>query len=389
MALVQAEPKKKPAPPPPPGSGHETPSRTSEEEDGEGVGKARSEENRSDVTEPKPYNPFEEEDEEEEESAAAQKSTPEQEQSETAAKPLHPWYGITPTSSPKAKKRPAPRAPSASPLGELPHTPLSLLHNPCAAPWRLPLPRAPLHHPGMPGLYAGVVVLGLVLAMSSLPTGAQHLQTRPFLWRVPSVLSEERQTLVPTTAPSIYHSLLFSWLAPHPFLPKLSLCFAAHHSISRLSHSEPSSSTPSPALSLESINSESSAKVLGDADEASVPKSSSEPTVHTPTATKTSTTDTLLASVSSNESPAAPASLSTNSSFSSSSELASFSGEVQPSTPHASRSVSTSSLRTSPSRLPPKPPAGGSPTPILLASDGGAGSPKNPSSPKPQLKVRW
>ncbi|XP_042649353.1 MICAL-like protein 1 isoform X2 [Tyto alba] len=276
MALVQVEPKKKPAPPPPPGSSHETPSRTSEEEDGEEVGKARSEESRSDATEPKPYNPFEEEDEEEEESAATQKSTPEQEQSETAAKPLHPWYGITPTSSPKAKKRPAPRAPSASLL--------------------------------------------------------------------------------------------------------------AHHPISRLSHSEPSSSTPSPALSLESINSEGSAKVLGDTDEASVPKSSSEPTVHTPTATKTSSTDTPLASVSSSESPAAPASLSTNSSFSSSSELASFSGEVQPSTPHAGRSVSTGSLKTSPSRLPPKPPAGASPTPILLASDGGAGSPKTPSSPKPQLK---
>ncbi|NXK48037.1 MILK1 protein, partial [Chauna torquata] len=276
MALVQAEHKKKPAPPPPPGSDHETPSRTSEEEDREEVGKARSEESRSDATEPKPYNPFEEEDDEEEESAAAQKSTPEQEQSETAAKPLHPWYGITPTSSPKAKKRPAPRAPSASPL--------------------------------------------------------------------------------------------------------------AHHPISRLSHSEPSSSTPSPALSLESINSESSAKVLGDTDEASVPKSSSEPTVHTPTATKTSSTDTPLASVSSSESPAAPASLSTNSSFSSSSELASFSGEVQPSTPQASRSVSAGSLKTSPSRLPPRPPAGASPTPILMASDGGAGSPKPSSSPKPQLK---
>ncbi|KFZ53758.1 MICAL-like 1, partial [Antrostomus carolinensis] len=276
MALVQAEPKKKPAPPPPPGNSHETPSRTSEDEDGEEMGKARSEESRSDATEPKPYNPFEEEDNEEEESAATQKSTPEQEQSETATKPLHPWYGITPTSSPKTKKRPAPRAPSASPL--------------------------------------------------------------------------------------------------------------AHHPISRLSHSEPSSSTPSPALSLESINSESSAKVLGDTDEASVPKSSSEPTVHTPTATKTSSTDTPLASVSSSESPAAPASLSTNSSFSSSSELASFSGEAQPSTPHASRSISTGSLKTSPSRLPPKPPAGPSPTPILLASDGDAGSPKTPSSPKPQLK---
>ncbi|NXE93884.1 MILK1 protein, partial [Menura novaehollandiae] len=276
MALVQAEPKKKPAPPPPPGNSHETPSRTSEEEDGEEVGKARREESRSDATEPKPYNPFEEEGEEEEESADAQKSTPEQEQSETAAKPLHPWYGITPTSSPKTKKRPAPRAPSASPL--------------------------------------------------------------------------------------------------------------AHHPISRLSHSEPSSSTPSPALSLESINSESSAKVLGDTDEASVPKSSSEPTVHMPTAAKTSSADVPLASVSSSESPAVPVSLSTNSSFSSSSELASFSGETQPSTLHSSRSISTGSLKTSPSRLPPKPPAGASPTPILVASDGGAGSPKTSSSPKPQLK---
>ncbi|XP_041272705.1 MICAL-like protein 1 isoform X2 [Onychostruthus taczanowskii] len=256
MALVQAEPKKKPAPPPPSGNSHETPSRTSEEEDGEEVGKARSEESRSDTTEPKPYNPFEEEDEEEVESADTQKSTPEQELSETAAKPLHPWYGITPTSSPKAKKRPAPRAPNASPL----------------------------------------------------------------------------------------------------------------------------------ALSLESINSESSAKVLGDTDEASVPKSSSEPTVHMPTAAKTSSADAPLASVSSSESPAVPASLSTNSSFSSSSELASLGGETQPSTLNTSRSISTGSLKTSPSRLPPKPPAGASPTPILLASDGGAGSPKTSSSPKPQLK---
>ncbi|XP_062444210.1 MICAL-like protein 1 isoform X2 [Rhea pennata] len=276
MALVQAEPKKKPAPPPPPGSSHETPSRTAEEEDGEEVGKAKSEESSSDAAEPKPYNPFEEEDEEEEESAPTQKSAPEQEQSETAARPLHPWYGITPTSSPKAKKRPAPRAPSASPL--------------------------------------------------------------------------------------------------------------AHHPMTRLSHSEPSSSTPSPALSLESINSESSAKVLGDADEASVPKSSSEPTVHTPTAAKTSSTETPLTSVSSSESPAAPGSLSTNSSFSSSSELASFSGETQPGAPHTNRSISAGSLKTSPSRLPPKPPAGASPTPILLASDGGAASPQPPSSPKPQLK---
>ncbi|KFP10231.1 MICAL-like 1, partial [Egretta garzetta] len=264
MALVQAEPKKKPAPPPPPGSSHETLSRTSEEEDGEEVGKAGSEESKSDATEPKSYNPFEEEDEEEEESATTQKSTPEQEQNETAAKPLHPWYGITPTSSPKAKKRPAPRAPSASPL--------------------------------------------------------------------------------------------------------------AHHPISRLSHSEPSSSTPSPALSLESINSESSAKVLGDTDEASVPKSSSEPTVHTPTATKTSSTDTPQESATTqkstpeqeqNETAAKP--------------LHPWYGITPTSSPKAKK-------RPAPRAPSASPLAGASPTPILLASDGGAGSPKTPSSPKPQLK---
>ncbi|NXL41803.1 MILK1 protein, partial [Podilymbus podiceps] len=123
MALVQAEPKKKPAPPPPPGSSHETLSRTSEEEeDGDEVGKARSEESRSDATEPKPYNPFEEEDEEEEETAATQKSTPPPQQSETAAKSLHPWYGITPPPPPKAKKRPAPRAPTHHPISRLSHS---------------------------------------------------------------------------------------------------------------------------------------------------------------------------------------------------------------------------------------------------------------------------
>lgn len=158
MALVQAEPKKKPAPPPPPGNSNETPSRTSEE-DGEEVGKASSEQSRSDITEPKLYNPFEEEDEEEVESADTQKSTPEEEQSETAAKPLHPWYGITPTSSPKAKKRPAPRAPNASPLGELPPAPLSLLCSPCTSPWRFPHSQVPLHHPSRPGLYAVMVTL--------------------------------------------------------------------------------------------------------------------------------------------------------------------------------------------------------------------------------------
>lgn len=210
MALVQAEPKKKPAPPPPPGSSHESPSRAPEEEDG--VGKARSEESRPDAVEPKPYNPFEEDDEEEEESAATQKSTPEQEQSEAAARPLHPWYGITPTSSPKTKKRPAPRAPSASPLGELPPAPLSLLHSPLcglleahpfpgtsASPWQA--------RPLCSGGCAGTCV-------SSLPTGTPHLQTRPLCWMVPSVFSEDRHWF--PLHSSTYHPPL---LPAHPVPP--------------------------------------------------------------------------------------------------------------------------------------------------------------------------
>ncbi|XP_067415565.1 MICAL-like protein 1 isoform X2 [Emydura macquarii macquarii] len=272
IALVQAEPKRKPAPPPP-GSGRETPTRASEEEeDGEEEGKVKGRESRSASREPQPYNPFEDEEEEN----ATPKSTPKQDQSESTTKPIHPWYGITPTSSPKTKKRPAPRAPSASPL---------------------------IHHP-----------------------------------------------------------------------------------VSRLSHSEPSSSAPSPALSLESINSECSAKAVGDPNEASVPKSSSEPTVHVPAASKISSSDMPLTSVSFSESPAPPASPSTNSSFPSSSELASSTGEAQGGAQQTSKSFSANNLKTSPSRLPPKPPAGASPTPILLASDMGGGGSKNSPSPKPQLK---
>uniref|UniRef100_A0A8C0HES1 MICAL like 1 n=1 Tax=Chelonoidis abingdonii TaxID=106734 RepID=A0A8C0HES1_CHEAB len=273
IALVQPEPKRKPAPPPP-GSGQEIPMRASEEEEEQGKGRER--ESSSASREPKAYNPFEEEEEEEEEEGATPKSTPKQDESESMTKPTHPWYRITPTSSPKTKKRPAPRAPSASPLD--------------------------------------------------------------------------------------------------------------HHPISRLSHSEPSSSTPSPALSLESINSECSAKAAGDPDEASVPKSSSEPTVHVPAASKISCADTPLTSVSSSERPAAPASLSASSSFSSSSELARSSGEAQGGGQQTSKNLSASNLKTSPSQLPPKPPASAGPTPILLASDTGEGGPKNSPSPKPQLK---
>lgn len=75
--------------------------------------------------EPKPYNPFEEEEEEEEQEASPNApgltTGPALAHSESTPKSLHPWYGITPTSSPKTKKRPAPRAPSASPLGECHH----------------------------------------------------------------------------------------------------------------------------------------------------------------------------------------------------------------------------------------------------------------------------
>lgn len=120
MALVQAESRKKPAPPPP-GNGKETPPRASEEDlEGEEEGKARDQLGGHAPKDPISYNPFEEEEEEEE--SLMPQSMPEQELSEAEAtsKAAHPWYGITPTSSPKTKKRQAPRAPNASPLGESP-----------------------------------------------------------------------------------------------------------------------------------------------------------------------------------------------------------------------------------------------------------------------------
>lgn len=116
ITLVQAEPKKKPAPLPP-SSSPRPPSRDrrSVENGGEEVAP------RSPAAaglEPKPYNPFEEEEGEEAPAAPSLATSPAQAHPESTPKSLHPWYGITPTSSPKTKKRPAPRAPSASPLGE-------------------------------------------------------------------------------------------------------------------------------------------------------------------------------------------------------------------------------------------------------------------------------
>ncbi|XP_051817890.1 MICAL-like protein 1 [Antechinus flavipes] len=240
MALVQAEPKKKPAPPPP-GSRPETPSRATEEGESQGESAAPEQESRPAAPEPRPYNPFEEEEEEEE--AAPGPPNP----AEQAPKTLHPWYGITPNSSPRTKKRPAPRAPSASPLA--------------------------LHPPGPP--------------------------------------------------------------------------------TPRLSHSEPPSSTPSPALSVESLSSESSVPAPGEPEPPVVPKSSSEPTVHA---------------------PGAPASLS-----------ASSSEEVAPprrdqASPSPSPSPSASRAKGPLSPLPAKPCAGATPTPFLLVGES--------SPPSPQLQVK-
>lgn len=111
ITLVQAEPKKKPAPLPPSSSpGPPPPGWDSRQVENGGVHEVAG-------PEPKPYNPFEEE-QEEPPSAPRAATGPAPTHPESTPKSLHPWYGITPTSSPRTKKRPAPRAPSASALGE-------------------------------------------------------------------------------------------------------------------------------------------------------------------------------------------------------------------------------------------------------------------------------
>ncbi|XP_044296943.1 MICAL-like protein 1 isoform X2 [Varanus komodoensis] len=280
IVLVQGEPKKKPAPPPP-SSSKEPPTRTLEEDKGgeEEVGEAERREGKPTVREPKPYNPFEDDDEEEEQKSVMPQSTEKQEpgESEASSRIAHPWYGITPTSSPKIKKRPAPRAPSASPL--------------------------------------------------------------------------------------------------------------VHHPVSRISHSEPSSSTPSPALSLESITSECLAKAADNLEETSVPKSSSEPMVHAPAASVVvSCSDPPLASVSSRESPAALPSGSTGSSLSSSSDLAGDGQEAQGRNFQTTPSCSSGNLDASPGRVSPRLPPSATPTPILLASDLSGRAATNSPSPKAQPK---
>uniref|UniRef100_A0A2K5KUK4 MICAL like 1 n=1 Tax=Cercocebus atys TaxID=9531 RepID=A0A2K5KUK4_CERAT len=117
ITLVQAEPKKKPAPLPP-SSSPGPPSQDSRQVENGGTEEVAQPSPAASL-EPKPYNPFEEEEEDEQEEAPAAPSlatSPALGHLESTPKSLHPWYGITPTSSPKTKKRPAPRAPSASPL---------------------------------------------------------------------------------------------------------------------------------------------------------------------------------------------------------------------------------------------------------------------------------
>ncbi|XP_066452345.1 MICAL-like protein 1 isoform X2 [Eleutherodactylus coqui] len=219
ISLVAAsEPKKRAPPPPPPAVQKQDDLKKN----------MKSPEDKEDKA--KHYNPFEEEDDEE---------------SENTLKPSHPWYGITPTSSPKTRKRLAPKAPNASPLA---------------------------HH--------------------------------------------------------------------------------SSHLTSRLSHSEPPSSSPSPALSTESLPTEPSTK---DHESESVPKSSSEPTIHSPTTSgppDEGKADFLNDSANNSYDHSH---LSTNTSLSSSGDVASTS-EVHESLSPEKKDSSCDSLRTSPSRPAPQPP---------------------------------
>ncbi|XP_055458919.1 MICAL-like protein 1 [Psammomys obesus] len=248
ITLVQTEPKKKPAPLPPSSSPGPLSQAARQVENG-GL-EERTQKSPVAGPEAKPYNPFEEE-EEEEESAPAVPS-PALSPPESTPKSLHPWYGITPTSSPKTKKRPAPRAPNASPLA--------------------------LH-------------------------------------------------------------------------------------ASRLSHSEPSSATPSPALSVESLASESSSRTASvqPLEPPAVPKSSSDPAVHAP---GTAGTSGNSVTPSANSSPTSP-------------------GELgQPS----SEQVPQARTRGSPGSQATKPFSGATPTPFLMAADRSPAPSVGSSSPQLQTK---
>ncbi|XP_058287991.1 MICAL-like protein 1 isoform X2 [Hylobates moloch] len=312
ITLVQAEPKKKPAPLPP-SSSPGPPSQGGRQVENGGTEEVAQPSPVASL-ESKPYNPFEEEEDKEEEAPAVPSlaTSPALGHPESTPKSLHPWYGITPTSSPKTKKRPAPRAPSASPLDNVFGSIISVGHeeiNWCPA---VPVPE---------------LVAARAACSSPLPlhcrSGAEEGPPL-FLWR-----SQALHT-------------------------------------SRLSHSEPPSATPSPALSVESLLSESSSQTAGAEllEPPAVPKSSSEPAVHAP------------------GTPGNPVSLSTNSSLASSGEL------VEPRVeqmPQASPGLAPRT-RGSSGPQPAKPCSGATPTPLLLVGDR---SPvPSPGSSSPQLQVK-
>lgn len=253
ITLVQTEPKKKPAPLPP-SSGPGPLSQASRQVEN-GSLEERTQKSPVAGPEPKPYNPFEEEEEEASVPAVPSPApaVPSPAPSEATPKSLHPWYNITPTSSPKTKKRPAPKAPSASPL---------VLH------------------------------------------------------------------------------------------------------ASRLSLSEPPSATPSPALSVESLSSESSSHTASteSSEPPAVPKSSSDPAVHVPGTPGTSANSVT---------PSA------NSSLSSSGEIGQPSGEQMP----------QARTRGGPGTHSTKPFSGATPTPFLLAGDQKSPAPSVGSS-SPQLQIK-
>lgn len=145
-----------------------------------------------------------------------------------------------------------------------------------------------------------------------------------------------------------------------------SVCTALH--ASRLSHSEPPSATPSPALSVESLSSEGSSQTVGGQllEPPVVPKSSSEPAVHAP------------------GTPATSASRSADSSLSSSGELAQPAvGRPPPASPGLAPSAKGGS-----SPQPAKPCSGAAPTPLLLVGDKPLVPCPGTSSPQLQVKVR-
>ncbi|XP_043923945.1 MICAL-like protein 1 [Protopterus annectens] len=295
IVLVQSEQKRRPPPPPPSQSRMVLPKAVDEGKHSipmKDEEKASAKISNVSETQPKPINPFEDEEEEEiseaSESSGKGEKTFEEEKGDTTLKPNHPWYGITPTSSPRTKKRLAPKAPHASP-----------------------------------------------------------------------------QTL---------------HMALHPS--------------SRLSHSEPPSSTPSPALSVESISSESSLKWSSEKGQRSstdlVSKSSSEPEIRfaIPASIPISGTTNLVGhssveNATSSESSDYEKMVPTSSKKSSSTEL--INENTSPGSQQTIRTSPSSSPKSNPSRPPPKPPT--TRNPVAVHFPNGSNDPVSSPSPKPQSKT--